>query len=64
MSIGVGQRVVVWPRWNSFCGKSGEVKQTDPYVMVLLDGERLPMRFDRSELLEESMKRHVTAGEW
>ena len=34
---------------SSFDGMRGRVTQTKPYVMVHLDGERLPMRFDERD---------------
>jgi hypothetical protein len=49
----VGERVIVFPGWGSFDGKRGVVTQLAPYVMVHLDDERLPMRFDDHVLIPE-----------
>lgn len=47
------ERVLVFARANSYRGQRGEVVQRTPYLMVLLDGERLPMRFEPHELVPE-----------
>lgn len=46
-------RVIVFAPHNSFRGQRGRVVQRDPYLMVLLDGERLPMRFEPNEIVPE-----------
>lgn len=37
----------VQPSW--FDGMTGKVTQVTPYVMVHIDGERLPLRFDERD---------------
>lgn len=37
----------VQPSW--FDGMTGKVTQVTPYVMVLIDRERLPLRFDERD---------------
>gem|GEM_PF-6634427 len=46
----VGDPVEVTARWSMFRGKRGHVTQLEPYVAVLLEGERLPLRLDDSSL--------------
>ena len=58
----VGALVVVVAQWSSFHGQRGRVTQREP-LMVLLDGERQPMRFGEREVVEESEPRHMVAGE-
>lgn len=48
------------PSW--FDGMKGEVTQVSPYVMVLLDGERLPLRFDARDFDRVESEPHMTAG--
>lgn len=46
-------RVIVFAAHNSFRGQRGRVVQREPFIMVLLDGERLPMRFEPNEIVPE-----------
>lgn len=59
----VGERVMVIAPWNTFFRQRGRVTQVTPYVMVLLDDERLPMRFDAGTLVAEQSERHVGGAE-
>lgn len=58
------QRVIVVSEKTNFRGMRGRVTQIDPFIMVQLDGERLPMRLDSSELIaEEESAPHVAGAE-
>lgn len=60
----VGERVIVCPGWGSFDWKHGVVTKVEPHVMVLLDDERLPMRFDDHLIIpEDESKRHIGGAE-
>lgn len=58
-----GQRVLVFSEKNSFLGMRGRVTQTEPIIMVHLDGERLPMAFGQSELVAEEESAHHAGAE-
>lgn len=59
----IGQRVLVFARWSPFAGRSGEIKALRPELLVLLDGETCAMPISRDELVEESSREHITAGD-
>lgn len=60
----VGDRVRVIAAWSSFRGREGNVKQTDPFPMVLLDGESKELRVGESEVLViEQGPQHVAGAE-
>lgn len=61
----VGDRVLVHEAWSSFQGQRGEVTQTKPFLMVLLDDESRPMRFGDSEVIavDNESTRHVAGAE-
>jgi hypothetical protein len=59
----VGARVLVFAEWSSFRGMRGTVTQSAPFMMVLLDGERQPLRVGKSEVLEESEPLTLTGPE-
>ncbi len=46
----VGDPVIVRARWSSFLGRKGRVTQVEPYVLVQIEGERLPLRVDECSL--------------
>jgi hypothetical protein len=48
---------------SSFNGMRGRVTQVMPFVMVHLDGERLPMRFDERDFERVESVRHVGGAE-
>lgn len=48
--MNVGDRVRVSALWSEFWGMNGVVTQTEPCVMVLLDGDRYPIRVDAVSL--------------
>jgi len=48
----VGDLVLFVAPWNTFKGQRGRVTATTPHFMVLVDGDRLPMRFDVREVVE------------
>lgn len=58
----VGAAVIVIAPWSSFRGQRGRVTQREP-LMVLLDGERQPMRFGAREVVQEPEPQHIVAGE-
>lgn len=60
----VGERVIVVSEKTNFRGMHGEITQIRPFVMVLLDGERLPIAFGTSELIaEEESSPHLAGAE-
>lgn len=60
----VGERVIVVSEKTNFRGMPGEVTQTEPGIMVLLDGERLPMAFGLADLIgEEESSPHFAGAE-
>lgn len=57
------ERVLVFASYNSFRGQRGTVTQRKPYLMVLLDGERSPMRFNEREIVPLREGEHVAGAE-
>lgn len=43
-------RVRVTATWSSFVGMAGRVTATRPHIMVILDGDRLPIRVTEREI--------------
>ncbi len=49
----VHDRVLVFAFWHTFRGARGRVTQVKPYLMVLLDGDRYPMRIEEGAVIRE-----------
>jgi hypothetical protein len=54
MRFRVGDRVSVNAHWSSFYGMRARVVETRPVLMILIDGDRLPIRVGEQEILEEA----------
>ncbi len=50
------------PETSSFDGMVGRVVSLRP-LMIQLDGERLPMRFDERDFVRVESEQHMTAGD-
>lgn len=48
---------------NSFAGQFGRVTQDVPFLMVLLEGERKPLRFGERELVRVETPQHIGGAE-
>ena len=48
-----GDRALFVASWSSWRGMRGEVKETSPHLMILLDGDRLPIRVHPRECIPE-----------
>lgn len=59
----VGEPVEVAAPWSSFWRKRGRVTQTQPYLMVHVEGERVPMRFGEGEVFSLESSKHVGGAE-
>ncbi|HXG69944.1 MAG TPA: hypothetical protein VNJ04_04945 [Gemmatimonadaceae bacterium] len=49
----VGDRTRVVAIWSEFWGMAGVVTQVEPWVMVLIDGDSYPIKFDPAALAVE-----------
>ena len=59
----VGDRVHVVEPWSSFRGMRGTVTQVRPYIMILIDGDRLPIRVGEREIAREANDPSLTGAE-
>lgn len=57
----VGDRVIVFAHWHSFRGERGRVTQVRP-LMVLIDGDRLPMRIEEQAIVREQASELTLTG--
>jgi hypothetical protein len=48
----VGDRVHFTSLWSTFAGLAGYVTATTPHLMVLIDGDRLPVRVHAKEVAQ------------
>lgn len=58
----VGDRVLVFAQWHSFRGTKGRVTQLKP-LMVILDGDRLPMCIEERAVVREEQPLTLTGAE-
>jgi hypothetical protein len=61
--VKVGARVVFVAQWSSFCGMRGVVVETNPKLMVRIDGDRCAIRVGELEVVEESTPLTLTGAE-
>ncbi len=59
----IGDRVLVVAGWSTFYGQRGRITSYEPRTMVLIDGEKKPMRFGESEIVVESTPRNIGGAE-
>ncbi len=62
-SVRTGDRVRVTAAWSSFVGMAGVVKQVQPHLMILLDGDRMPIRVGEREIAFDSDEVSLTGAE-
>jgi hypothetical protein len=49
----VGTRVLITAGWSSFHHRRGVITQIEPFIMVLLEGERKPLRMGHREFIAD-----------
>ncbi len=50
-----GDRVVVTAQWSSFFGMKGAVASVRPHLMILIDGDKFPIRVGAKEITPEDL---------
>ena len=53
--VRLGTRVTVTAQWSSFRGMRGAVIAVHPHVMILIDGDKYPIRVGAKEITEDDM---------
>lgn len=61
--MNVDAPVIVIVEWSRFRGRRGKVTPTLPHILVLLEGETIPLRFGAGELAPASAKAHHGGAE-